>query len=134
MTETITRLTPDTLPDSDAAGYAQISVVPPGPLAFVSGQVAWRREGGAVPGGLADQADVVFANLAAALEALAAGPADVVQMRAYVTDLRPDRLAVVSEKLAGFLAGATPSLTGVGVAALAAPGLELEVEMVVRLP
>jgi enamine deaminase RidA (YjgF/YER057c/UK114 family) len=30
--------------------------------------------------------------------------------------------------------GAQPSLTGVGVAALAAPGLQIEMELTVRLP
>lgn len=134
MTEQIVRMTPETLPDSTKAGYSQISIVPPGPLAFVSGQVAWRRDGGPVPGDLAEQADVVFGNLRAALDALSAGPEDIVQMRAYMTDLRPGTLDLIGGKLGAFLGGAQPSVTGVGVAALAAPELQVEIEMVVRVP
>lgn len=37
-------------------------------------------------------------------------------------------------RLLAFFDGAQPSLTSVGVVALAAPGLQLEMEMVVRLP
>jgi enamine deaminase RidA (YjgF/YER057c/UK114 family) len=37
-------------------------------------------------------------------------------------------------KLAAFLDGTLPSLTGVGVVNLAAPDLQIEIEMVVRIP
>ncbi len=36
--------------------------------------------------------------------------------------------------LLALFGGAQPSLTGIGVAALAGPDLQMEVEMVVRLP
>ncbi|MCR8548004.1 RidA family protein [Salipiger sp. P9] len=130
----LTRMNPPTLPDAGRAGYSQISVAPPGRLAFVSGQVAWRRDGGAVPGTLAEQTRVVIENLGHALAALEAGPEQIVQMRAYTTDLSPETLELVMTRLGAFLAGARPSLTGVGVRSLAAPDLLLEVEMVVSVP
>ncbi|MBU1337077.1 MAG: RidA family protein [Devosia sp.] len=130
----IARINPTTLPDAASAGYAQISVVPPGPLAFVSGQVAWRRMGGAKPGTLSEQTDTVIENLSAALEALAARPSDIVQLRIYLTDLRAETQDIVMGKLAAFLDGTLPSLTGVGVVNLAAPDLQIEIEMVVRIP
>ena len=134
MSNAIIRMNPQSLPDAGRVGYSQISIAEPGRLAFVSGQVAWRRDGGAVPGDLAEQTQVVLENLSGALQAVGAGPQDIVQMRAYMTDLRPETLEIVMGLLMPFLDGAQPSVTGVGVAALAAPELQLEVEMVVRVP
>jgi enamine deaminase RidA (YjgF/YER057c/UK114 family) len=133
MPQPITRMNPETLPDASMAGYSQISVVEPGRLAFVSGQVAWRRDGGPVPGTLAEQVAIVTENLNAALDALRAGTQDIVQMRIYVVDLNPESMGIGMQAIGAFLRGAQPSLTGIGVAALAAPGLLIEVEMVVRV-
>jgi len=130
----ITRMNPDALPDAGAVGYSQISVVEPGRLAWVSGQVAWRRGGGAVPASLAEQTTIVLENLRAALEALGAAPTDIVILRAYLTDLRPETQDIVMTQLMPFLGAARPCITGVGVAALATPELKLEVEMTVRVP
>lgn len=134
MSNPVIRINPQTLPDAGSVGYSQISIVEPGRLAFVSGQVAWRRDGGPVPGDLAEQAKIVIENLAEALRELGAGPHDIVQMRAYATDLRPETQAIVMALLLPFLDGAQPSITGVGVSALATPELQLEIEMVVRVP
>lgn len=134
MTQTITRINPESLPDAGASGYSQISVVEPGRLAFVSGQVAWRRDGGATPGTLAEQMVIVTENLTAALAALKASTQDIAQMRIYAVELGPESMGIGMAAIGKFLNGAQPSLTGIGVAALAAPGLLIEVEMVVRVP
>ncbi len=131
---TITHLNPETLPDASAVGYSQISVTEPGRLAFISGQVAWTREGGATPGTLAEQARLVTANARTALDAIGASGRDIVMARAYLIDLTPDRQAQVMPALLDLFDGAQPSLTGVGVASLAAPDLQLELELTVRLP
>ena len=133
MAITPTRMNPPTLPDAGRVGYSQISVTPPGPLAFVSGQVPWQRDGGAVPADLEEQTDIVVENLSHALAALDAGPEQIAQMRIYMTDLRPETQEVVMTRLVAFLDGAQPSLTGIGVSALAAQELQLEIEMVVSL-
>lgn len=132
MPTAITRMNPTTLPDAGKVGYSQISIADPDRLAFVSGQVAWHRESGAVPGSLAEQTALVVENLKGALDALQATPNDIVQMRIYLTDLRPQTQDIAMPKILQFLDGAKPSLTGLGVAALAAP--ELELEMVVQVP
>lgn len=134
MSAAIQRLNPRTLPDTSNIGYSQISIAGPGRLAFVSGQVAWRAEGGEVPGPLAAQTAVVIENLQAALSALDARPQQIVQMRVYLTELTSETQEVVMSQLVRLLDGARPSLTGVAVAALAAPDLQIEVEMVVQLP
>ena len=139
MTETrlnpaLKRMNPETLPDAGKAGYSQITTVMPGKLAFISGQVAWRRDGGAQPDSIEAQADLVMRNARAALSAIDATAHDIVMIRLYVVDLTPERQDAVMPSLMAFLDGAQPSLTGIGVAALAGKGLELEMEMVVRVP
>jgi enamine deaminase RidA (YjgF/YER057c/UK114 family) len=131
MADTIKRMNPSSLPDAGAIGYSQISVIEPGRLAFVSGQVASSAKGDA-PSDLAGQTASVVSSLKAALNALDASPQDIAMMRIYMVELTPARQDIVMGKVLAFLDGAQPSLTGVGVTALAGPGLELEIEMVVR--
>ena len=54
--------------------------------------------------------------------------------RIYVVDLTSERMAQMMPALMAAFDGVQPSLTGIGVAALAGPGLEVEMEMIVRLP
>lgn len=56
------------------------------------------------------------------------------QIRIYAIDMSPASVGGIMEKLGTFLGGAMPSLTGIGVNALASPAFLLEIEMVVRLP
>jgi enamine deaminase RidA (YjgF/YER057c/UK114 family) len=134
MTLPITRLNPASLPDAGAAGYSQISIVEPSRLAFISGQVAWRRDGKPVPDTLAGQAEVVVGNARAALAAVGATPNDLVMVRVYLVNLTSERMEVLMPHLHALFDGTQPSLTGVGVAGLASPELQLEIEMVARLP
>lgn len=127
------RMNPGTLPDASKAGYSQISITNPGLLAFVSGQVAWDANGNAVPETLEAQTRQVVANLGAALQALDASTRDIVQMRVYATELNDETMGIVTPQILGFLDGAEPSLTGIGVAALAGPDLKIEIEMVVQV-
>ncbi|WP_305984229.1 RidA family protein [Roseibium sp. MMSF_3544] len=132
MSAPILRLNPNSLPDAGKVGYSQISVAEAGRLAFVSGQVAWRADGGDVPASLVEQTEIVIENLRHALTEIGSTPEDIVHMRIYVTDLTPQSQEAVMPLILDFLAGALPSLTGIGVAALAAPDLKIEVEMVVQ--
>ncbi len=134
MTPSITRMNPSTLPNAAEMGYSQISIVEPGRMAYVSGQVAWRTNGEPVPADLAEQMTIVASNAKAALHALGASPEDIVMARCFVTDLTPERLNQVFPPLLEMLNGAKPCITGVGVAALAAPDLQVELELTVRLP
>lgn len=49
-------------------------------------------------------------------------------------NLRPETQAEVMPHLSDLFEGIQPSLTGIGVAALAAPDLQIEVGMMVLLP
>ncbi len=130
----ITRLNPSTLPNAADMGYSQISIVEPGRMAYVSGQVAWRPGGEAVPQDLAEQMRIVALNAKAALDAVGASPNDVVMARVYVVNLTPERLEALMPPFLATFEGAQPCVTGIGVAALAAPDLQVELELVARLP
>ncbi|MGQ7842856.1 RidA family protein [Granulosicoccus sp. 3-233] len=134
MSATPARLNPTTMPDAGTVGYSQISIADANRLAFVSGQVAWPADGSAVPDTLNGQMSVVLENLQSALSAIDAAPCNIAQMRIYMVDLTSQSLDVAMPMIAAFLDGTQPSLTGVGVAALAAPELLVEIEMVVQMP
>jgi len=134
MTASIKRLNPSTLPNAGEIGYSQISIVEPGRMAYISGQVAWRPGGESAPEGLAEQMKIVSINARAALEAIGATPHDVVIARVYLVNLTPERLEELMPPFLAAFEGAQPCVTGVGVAALAAPDLQVEMELVVRLP
>jgi len=134
MTQSLTRLNPPSLPDAASIGYSQISIVESGRLAFVSGQVALNADGGPVPACLVEQTRMVAANARAALSAIGASPRDIAIARCYVTDLTPERLDRAFPVLLEMFDGAQPSVTGIGVAALAAPDFQIELELTVRLP
>jgi enamine deaminase RidA (YjgF/YER057c/UK114 family) len=134
MTQPLVRLNPPSLPDAGKIGYSQITVLEPGRMAYVSGQVAWRPNGEPVPGTLAGQMEIVATNAKAALDAIGATPHDVVMARVYIVDLTPERLEALMPPFLSVFDGAQPCVTGIGVAALAAPDLQVEMELVVRLP
>jgi enamine deaminase RidA (YjgF/YER057c/UK114 family) len=134
MTQSITRLNPSTLPDAGKMGYSQISIVEPGRMAYISGQVAWRADGQPAPRDLLEQMKIVATNAKAALDAVGAGPEDIVIARCFMVDLTPETLAQVFPPLLELFNGAKPCITGVGVASLAAPELKVELELTVRLP
>ncbi|MAS44262.1 MAG: hypothetical protein CML46_06875 [Rhodobacteraceae bacterium] len=134
MPQTITRLNPPTLPAPSEMGYSQISIVEPGRMAYVSGQVASRQGDEALPEDLAAQSRLAAANARAALDALGVTPADVAMLRCYVVGLTSETLEQVFPPVLEMLDGARPSVTGIGVEALAADTLKVEIELIVRLP
>lgn len=130
----VTRHNPSTLLDPTDTGLSQISLAQPGRLAFVSGQTATPRDRGTIPSNLTGQAQVVAENLAAALREIGASPRDVVLLRLYVVGATTDRFMEAWSPIREMLSGEQPSMTGIGVAALWTPALQLEAEMVVRVP
>ncbi len=134
MSHAIRRMNPPTMPDAAALGYSQISIVEPGRMAYVSGQVAWRPDGGPIPDDVAGQTTLAASNAKAALDALGATTNDIVMLRCFMTGLDPQSLEQAFPPILEMLGGAMPCITGVGVAALAAPNLRVELELTVRLP
>lgn len=134
MSDAIVRLNPSTLPNAEEMGYSQISIVEPGRMAFISGQVAWQPSGEPVPDDLAEQMKLVSINARSALNAVHAKPEHVVMARVYVTHLTSERLEELMPAFLETFDGAQPCVTGIGVQALAAPELQVEMELIVRIP
>ncbi|RKQ70776.1 enamine deaminase RidA (YjgF/YER057c/UK114 family) [Litorimonas taeanensis] len=134
MSESISRLNPSTLPNSSEMGYSQISIVEPGRMAYISGQVAWQADGAPVPEDIGEQAKIVVKNARSALKALGAKAQDIVLARIYIVDLNDAAMESAFPVLLELFEGHQPSITGIGVAALAGPELKVEVELTVRVP
>lgn len=114
-------------------GYTHaVSVEGAAKMVFVSGQVACDAMGQVVgEGDLREQARLAFENLAAALKAAGAAPADVVKINTYVVNYRPEDYRLIREaRAATFPPDNLPASTLVGVEALAVDGLLIEVEAI----
>ena len=111
-------------------GFSQGVVASGTRTLYVSGQTAWDSRKQLVGGAdLEAQARQAFANLKAVVEAAGGTLADVVAVRIYVVDYRPEKAVPVGRAFREFFsAGDNPASTWVGVAALADPGFLIEVE------
>lgn len=127
----VTLISPEGLPELDL--YRQVAVATGSRTIYVAGQVGWDDVGGTVGQDLAEQTAQCYRNVARALSSVGATFDDVVRLTVYVVDLTPDKMP---QFLAGVARAAAelgiepprPPLTGIGVAALAEPGLLVEVE------
>lgn len=106
----------------------------PGPLLFLSGQVAMLGDGSvAHPGDPHAQAEMVFDQIGAILDQHACGFGDVVKLTTYLTDSA--HLDAFKHARSRALAGhPPPAATTVVVAGLARPELLIEIDAVVALP
>ncbi|MBF4993244.1 RidA family protein [Arthrobacter gandavensis] len=133
----VTLLNPHALPEVPL--YRQVAVASGSRMVFIAGQVAVDSSGGLVgKGDLAAQSEQVYLNLAAALEAAGATFADVAKLTCYLVDYAPEDFPLFMEGRNRAISrlGITeplPPFTGIGVAALAGPGLLVEIEAVAVL-
>lgn len=102
---------------------------------YISGQVAWDDEAGVVgEGDFAAQAKKAYENLARALEAAGATPADVAKTNVYIVNYDPSMVRAWNDARKALFEGTTaPATTLIGVQALAAPELMIEVEAIAVL-
>ena len=128
----VKRTNPPTL--STPTGYTHVvEVTGPAKTVYIAGQIAFDKEGKLVGAGdMAAQAEQVFKNLQAALEAAGAKFSDVVKMNTYITDM--EQAPAVREVRARYFGDTTPASTLVQVVRLARPELLLEIEVVAALP
>jgi len=124
----VKRTNPPTL--STPTGYTHVvEVTGPAKTVYIAGQIAFDKEGKVVGAGdMAAQAEQVFKNLQAALEAAGAKFSDVVKMNTYITDMA--KAPAVREVRARYFGQTAPASTLVQVVALARPELMLEIEVV----
>ena len=129
----VSRRNPPTMWDMASRGWSHISVVEPGRLAFLSGQVAAKPGHEDVPNDIAGQAKLATASLSAALHDLEATAQDIVMLRVYVVNATSEAFGQAITPLRELLGDAMPSITTIGVQALYKPEIKVEIEMVVRL-
>lgn len=100
-----------------------------------AGQVAWDSDYKVVgQGDVGAQARQALKNLKQVLAAAGAEPGDVVRMRTYIVDHRPDYLEPIGAALAEFYGEATPAAnTLIGVQALALPDFLIEIEVTAQI-
>lgn len=109
--------------------YSQ--AVKAGNLVFLSGQIALDPQTmEMVPGGIVEQANRVFKNLAAVVEASGTSLADTVKLTIYLTDL--GEFPRVNEIMAGYFGEPYPARATVEVSALP-KGALIEVDAIVAL-
>ena len=119
---------------SKPTGYTHIvEVTGPAKTIYISGQIAFDKDGTLVGAGdMKAQAEQVFKNLQAALQAAGAKFTDVVKMNSYITDM--SKIQAVRDVRARYFGEVTPASTFVQVAGLVRPDLLLEIEVVAVVP
>jgi enamine deaminase RidA (YjgF/YER057c/UK114 family) len=123
-------ISPTGLFSTRGLGFTHVVTSTPGVTVHISGQTAWNAERKLVGGDdLGLQAKQALANLHAALAAAGATAADVVFVRIYVVNYKPEYAAVLSPLLEEFFGSSSPpGSTWIGVSALAVPGFLVEIE------
>jgi enamine deaminase RidA (YjgF/YER057c/UK114 family) len=111
-------------------GFSQAVAASGRKTLYVSGQTAWDASKQLVGGkDLAAQARQAFRNLRSVVEASGGTLEDVVSLRLYIVDYRPEKAAALGNALKEAFAGpAKPAATWIGVASLADPGFLIEIE------
>ena len=100
-----------------------------------AGQVAWDKDYNVVGSGdIGAQARQALANLKTVLAEAGAGVADVVRMRTYVVNHKPEYLEPVGAAIAEFYGDNTPAAnTWIGVQSLALPDFLIEIEVTAEI-
>lgn len=126
---TINKINPENMPDAGAMGYTQVTTATGSQMIFMSGQVAWSRNGDPIPEALKDQSAVAVENVRKGLEAAGAGPDNITAMRVYVVGLTEENSAQAAGPVMTFFGGQAPCVTMIGVSSLASPDLKIEIEV-----
>jgi enamine deaminase RidA (YjgF/YER057c/UK114 family) len=111
-------------------GFSQAVVASGTRTLYVAGQTAWDANRQLVGGSdLAAQARQAFRNVQTAVEESGGAMSDVVSLRIYIVDYRPEKAEAVGKALrASFSGPGKPATTWIGVACLADPGFLIEIE------
>jgi enamine deaminase RidA (YjgF/YER057c/UK114 family) len=123
-------LNPDTLFPSLQSGFSQIVVASGTKTIYISGQTAWDSQKRIIGGAdLAEQARQALRNVQTAVGAAGGSLADVVALRIYIVNYRPDQAEAVGKALREFFAEEErPASTWIGVSALAVEEFMIEIE------
>jgi reactive intermediate/imine deaminase len=110
-------------------GYTHVVKSNTGTTIYISGQIAFDRDGKVVGAGdFRAQTIRVFENLKAALASAGATFADVVKVTTFLTDMK--HAPILREVRAGYFGPNPPAGTLVQVSALVIPELLIEIEAI----
>src|SRR6185436_7498024 len=122
-------INPPSLFRSQDNGFSQAVAASGRRTLYVSGQTAWDANRQLVGTSLADQARQAFRNVRSAVEASGGTIDDVVSVRIYIVDYRPENAEDVGGAFRDCFSGsAKPATTWIGVVSLADPGFLIEIE------
>jgi len=126
---------PDSLYQSVQYGFSHAIKASGGVIIHCAGQVAWDRNYNIVGAGdVGAQARQALANLTQVLRAAGASPANVVRMRTYVVNHRPEYLHPIGAAISEFYGDVTPAAnTLIGVQSLALPDFLIEIEVTAQI-
>jgi enamine deaminase RidA (YjgF/YER057c/UK114 family) len=111
-------------------GFSQIVASSGGKSIYISGQTAWDAQKQIVGGtDLAQQASQALRNVRAAVEAVGGTLADIVALRIYIVNYRPEQADAIGSALREFFPEEKcPASTWIGVSALAVSDFLIEIE------
>lgn len=117
-------------------GYSNGVIAPAGRVMYVSGQIAWDKDGRIVSPDFAVQFLQALDNVIAVVREAGGGTEHVVKLLAFVTDLDKYRAAMpaIGEGWRARLGRYYPAMSLVKVAGLLEPGALVEIEGVAVLP
>jgi len=123
-------INPKTLFSSLEHGFSQIVSASGAKTIYISGQTAWNADKQLVGGtDLAQQSRQALRNVQAAVEAVGGTLADVVALRIYIVNYRPEQADAVGGALREFFPKEErPASTWIGVSALAVADFLIEIE------
>ena len=113
--------------------FSQIAVTEGDKIVYISGQTARDPTSKIVAvGDVKGQAEKVFANLRTAIESVGGSMADIAKITTFVVNLQPDDRVWIGEMVKKHFPK-PPAHTLVGISALAAPELLIEIEAIAVL-
>ena len=111
--------------------FSQVVEVPPGRLIFLSGQVALDNEGNLLGDGFEAQLSKSLENVKQGLCVAETDWKNVIQLRIYVVDLKPEHRFIVGKAIEEIFEGIVPPAnTLLGIQSLAREDLKVEIEAI----
>jgi enamine deaminase RidA (YjgF/YER057c/UK114 family) len=133
----IQRENPETMVDPTLFGYTQVVTVNHGKMVYLAGQGPTKlNEKSPGPDDLRGQARNAVDNILLALEAIGAGPENIVYLRINVVDYNPRMLLDIAPELERLTPEGEmpPASVFTGVASLVLPSTRIEIETVAAIP
>ena len=129
------KINPDTMYASVPYGFSHAVKAAGTTTIHCAGQVAWDKDYNVVGGNdIGAQATQALDNLKTVLTAAGASVSDVVRMRTYVVNHKPEYLEPVGAAIAAFYGDVTPAAnTWIGVQSLALPDFLVEIEVTAEI-